>query len=125
MAGMSVPALPPSSKYIQKAHEPVDDVEREAISKRLSDAYADGRVSQDDYLGAMDVVYGARTLGDLVPVMEKLPAAATDVPAIVGTGSVPAGQVNEGRNVLAPAFMATTAAISLLVLLGILLVILL
>ena len=43
----------------------------------------------------MDVIYGAKTLGELVPVVEQLPAAALETPAIVGEGKLPAGQTGE------------------------------
>ena len=43
----------------------------------------------------MDVIYAAKTLGELVPVVEQLPAAAVNTPAIVGEGNLPAGQVCE------------------------------
>lgn len=63
-------SLPPSSKYRQRASEAVDDLERESLTTRLSDAYADGRLDQDSYMAALDVVYDARSLGELVPVVE-------------------------------------------------------
>ena len=67
----------------------------EALSKRVSDAFADGRMESDSYRHSMDVTYGAKTLGDLVPVVEQLPAAALETPAIVGEGKLPAGQTGE------------------------------
>lgn len=97
----------------------MDEVEREALAKRLSDAYADGRMEQDDYLAALDVVYGASRLGELVPVVERLPAPATEVPAIVGSGSVPAGQVSQGGRGVALGAFAVAGLLSLLLLLAI------
>lgn len=111
--------LPPSSKYLQRADLPVDEVEREALTKRLSDAYADGRMEQADYLAALDVVYGASRLGDLVPVVERLPAAATEVPAIVGTGAAPAGELVPSRGGLALGFVAIAGILSLLLVLAV------
>ena len=111
--------LPPSSKYLQRADLPVDEVEREALTKRLSDAYADGRMGQADYLAALDVVYGASRLGDLVPVVERLPAAATEVPAIVGTGAAPAGELVPSRGGLALGFVAIAGILSLLLVLAV------
>lgn len=99
-----MPSLPPSSKYLQRASDPVDDLERDSLTQRLSDAFADGRLGQDDYMAALDTVYAASTLGDLVPVVEQLPAAAAQVPAIVATGaSVPAGEVAPSRSLVGPA----------------------
>ncbi|NHB84080.1 DUF1707 domain-containing protein [Tessaracoccus sp. HDW20] len=68
---------------MQRSGDPVDDAERDSLTARLNDAFGDGRISHDEYAAAMDTVYGARTLGDLVPVIEKLPAAAANIPAIV------------------------------------------
>lgn len=121
-----MPSLPPSSKYLQRASEPVDDVERESLTQRLSDAFADGRLQQDDYMAALDTVYGAATLGDLVPVVEQLPAAAADVPAIVQVGaSVPAGEVAPSRNLVGPAVMVVGGFLVSVIILAVLLVLIL
>lgn len=93
--------LPPSSKYLQRSADPVDETERESLTRRLNEAFADGRLTHDEYARDMDTVYAARNLGDLVPVIERLPAAVENTPAIVGQGTLPAGQVTEARN-LAP-----------------------
>lgn len=116
-----MPKLPPSSKYLQQADAAVDDVEREALTKQLSDAYADGRISQDEYMAAMDTLYGANSLGELVPVVEHLPAKVDDVPkGVQYQSSVPAGEVNPTRNIAVPALIVTGTLIALLVILGIL-----
>ena len=52
--------LPPSSRYLQRAAEPVGETEREALSKRVSDAFADGRMESDSYRQSMDVIYTRR-----------------------------------------------------------------
>lgn len=75
----------------------------------------------------MDVIYAAKTLGELVPVVEQLPAAAVNTPAIVGEGKLPAGQTGEIR---APArvgwvaFGAIAGAATLLAIVAILLLLL-
>ena len=102
MGGM---ALPPSSKYLQRSADAVDDAERESLTQRLNAAFADGRITHDQYAEAMDVVYAARSLDDLVPVIEQLPAAADNTPAIVQQGNLPAGEVTQSRN-LAPMGLA-------------------
>lgn len=119
MVGM--PQLPPSSKYLQQADEPIDEIERESLSKKLSDAYADGNMEQHEYMASLDVVYKAETLGELVPVVEHLPATADPVPKGVEVrSSVPAGEVNRSRNVVAPALIVTGTVLTLLVILGVL-----
>lgn len=117
-------ALPPSSKYLQRSADPVDDVERDSLTQRLNAAFADGRIDHDNYAAAMDTVYGAKTLGDLVPVVEQLPAAATNTPAIVAQGNLPAGQVTQSRD-LAPFVVAVgVVGIALLVVLAVLVAVL-
>lgn len=117
--GMSM--LPPSSKYLQRSNEPVDETERDSLTKRLSDAFTDGRLGQDEYMAALDVVYSAGTLGDLVPVIEKLPAAAASVPAIVESGNVPAGELAPSKNLLVPAMAVVGGVLVTLVVIAVLL----
>ena len=113
-------SLPPSSRYLQQADSAVEDTERDALSKRLSDAYTDGRLGQDEYMASLDVVYRAATLGELVPVIEQLPAASSDVPAMVESSRTPAGTVSTPRNVLLPAIVVTGAVLVLLVTIAVL-----
>lgn len=118
---VDMPQLPPSSKYLQQADEPIDEIERESLSKKLSDAYADGSMEQHEYMASLDVVYKAETLGELVPVVEHLPATADPVPKGVEVRSnVPPGEVNQTRNVVAPALIVTGTVLALLVILGVL-----
>ena len=85
--------LPSSSRYLQRADEAVEEIEREALAQRVSDAYADGRLEVESYRQSMDVIYGASTLGG-VGACDKsnsqLPPSTT--PEIVGKGTLPAGQ---------------------------------
>lgn len=112
--------LPPSSRYLQNADQPVEDDEREGLAKTLSDAFSEGRLEQDAYLEGLDVVYAARHLGDLVPVVEKLPAPSADVPAIIEEGTVPAGEVNQpGKTMAYPMLMAGIGGVALLLILAI------
>jgi len=112
-------SLPPSSKYLQQASAAVDDAEREVLTKRISDAFADGRMGQDDYMAALDVIYAAQQLGELVPVIERLPAVAVEVPNLVQTSGAPAGQVSPSRNVLVPALLVTGGILALLMILAV------
>ncbi|MFV0429482.1 MAG: DUF1707 domain-containing protein [Arachnia sp.] len=109
--------LPPSSRYLQQSDAAVEEMERESLSNRLADAYADGRIEQDEYMSSLDTLYSAQRLGDLVPVVRRLPAPAISVPDAVGQGALPAGQTNGSRNVLLPAIGATAGLLLLLALL--------
>ena len=105
--------LPPSSRYLQRADEAVEEIEREALAQRVSDAYADGRLEVESYRQSMDVIYGASTLGELVPVIKQLPAAAVNTPEIVGKGTLPAGQTG------APAVGIVAGIVVLLILVAV------
>ena len=119
-------SLPPSSKYVQRASEPVTAEEREALNARLTEAFADGRISQDHYREMLDRLFGATKLGDLAPLVAELPAAPAAVPDIVRTGgALPAGQTNEGRSVVRPAMLAVGAGVGLLTVLLLVLAVLL
>lgn len=116
-----MPELPPSHKYLQQPDQPVDEIERESLSKRLSDAYAEGSMEQHEYMTSLDLVYKAGSLGELVPVVEHLPATADPVPKGVEVhSSVPAGEVSQSRNVVVPALIVTGTVLALLVILGVL-----
>lgn len=113
---MGAMALSPSSKYLQRAADPVDDVERESLTATLNAAFADGRLPHDAYTAAMDVVYAARTLGELVPVVEQLPAAPVAVPAIIEPSRGPvAGSVNQARSLVSAGLVAGAAAVVLVI----------
>lgn len=114
--------LPPSSKYVQRPHDPVDETERESITARLNSAFSDGRISHDEYAASMETLYQATVLADLVPVVERLPAPAADVPAIVTHSSgLPAGRLSEGRSVQPMALVVAAVGIVLVAILVILL----
>ncbi len=115
-------SLPPSSRYLQQPTAAVGDSEREALAKRLSDAFANGRLDQEDYMSSLDVVYGAQQIGELVPVIERLPAAAVETPNMVETSTLPAGEVSRPRNALLPALLVTSGVLVLLVILAIVVV---
>lgn len=66
------------------------DADRERVAEFLRDAYAEGRLSPDEYQARLEENFAAQTYGDLVPVLRDLP---------VPPGAVPV-----------PAFMAPPAA---------------
>lgn len=85
--------LPPSSKYIARRDEAVSDAERDSLTERLADEFENGRISHDDYSRALDALYDAKTLGELVPVVEVVPDASAGVPAIVGKSTGKPGEL--------------------------------
>lgn len=87
--------LPRSSKYRSSPDEQVSAQEREQLTKRLNDAFADGKLTQDDYSSRLDALYAAQRLGDLVPVVESLPAVQSYTePAMVQQAGGQPGEVS-------------------------------
>lgn len=87
--------LPRSSKYRSSPEEQVSAQEREQLTQRLNDAFADGKLTQDDYSDRLDRLYAAQRLGDLVPVVESLPVVqAYAEPAMVQQSGGQPGEVS-------------------------------
>ncbi|MGJ3507911.1 DUF1707 SHOCT-like domain-containing protein [Enemella sp. A6] len=118
--------LPISSKYRSTPHEPVDDNERNQLTARLADAFAEGKLDDVDYRNRLDRLYAANTLGELVPVVEGLPPVQTyQDPAIVEQGSTAPGELAPSRDASRFALAVGGGIAVSIVLLVILLVILL
>lgn len=119
--------LPISSKYRSTPNVPVDDRERDSVVARVNAAFESGAVDDWTYRQLLDTAFSATTLGQLAPVVEKLPPAATyAVPAIVEEGSGRPGELTSarapsGRTVLALVGTIAAAIVVLVVLLAILL----
>jgi hypothetical protein len=91
--------LPISSPYRSTPHAPVSEAERNQLSTRLNAAFEAGQVDSDDYRARLDRLFAARTLGELVPVVEGLPPLQTYAdPAIVATGGGRPGELAPARN---------------------------
>jgi hypothetical protein len=50
------------------------DADRERVAEQLRDALAEGRLDMDEFQERLDVVYRAKTYGELEPVTRDLPA---------------------------------------------------
>ncbi|WP_150244950.1 DUF1707 SHOCT-like domain-containing protein [Nocardiopsis quinghaiensis] len=50
------------------------DADRDSVAHRLREALAEGRLDPDEHSERLDSVYRAKTLGELVPITEDLPA---------------------------------------------------
>lgn len=57
------------------------DRDRAVIETVLADAFAEGRLTRDEYDERTDAAFSSRTLGDLVPLVVDLPVAAGQQPA--------------------------------------------
>ena len=103
--------LPISSPYRSTPDAPVTDAERDRLSARLNAAYTAGTLDQDDYRARLDLLFAAKRLGELVPVVDGLPPLPTHLsvssPAIVANSSGEPGELSESR----PPGMLTAAVV--------------
>jgi Domain of unknown function (DUF1707) len=52
------------------------DADRDSAASVLNEALAEGRLTPEEHSERLDSIYAAKTQGDLVPVLEDLPAVA-------------------------------------------------
>lgn len=52
------------------------DADRDAVAHRLQEAFAEGRLDPDEHSERLDAVYRAKTIGELAPLTQDLPAVA-------------------------------------------------
>jgi hypothetical protein len=90
--------LPISSPYRSRPDAPVTDAERDRLNARLNAAYTAGGLEQDDYRARLDLLFAAKRLGELVPVVEGLPPLPThSSPAIVTSSGGQPGELAESH----------------------------
>ena len=91
--------LPISSPYRSTPDAPVTDVERDQLSSRLNAAFTDGKLEQDDYEFRLDQLFAATRMGQLLPVVEGLPAMPTHAnPEIVASVGGQPGELEDTRS---------------------------
>jgi hypothetical protein len=92
----------------------VSDADRGRFADVLGDAFAEGRLTRDEYDERLTTAMAARTVADLVPVLDGLPpAAAAAALAPLAGGLVPApapGVVADVRGWGAPAGAAAASS---------------
>jgi hypothetical protein len=96
---VSVPDVPPSGDVEgplgAAARLLVSDADRGRFADVIGDAFAEGRLTRDEYEERLSATMAARTVADLVPVLEGLPpamAAAALAPLVGGPSTLPAPQ---------------------------------
>lgn len=65
------------------------DDDREKMASRLRDAHTDGRLSVEEFQTRLDGVYGARTYGELEPLVRDIPIMRAPAPAPADAPAVP------------------------------------
>lgn len=92
--------LPIGSRSPRDPQRPVADAQRDDLTQRLNTAYERGDLSLEDYQGLLAQLFEAHTTGDLVPVVQALPAQyrvpSAPQGAEVDTNLAP-GEVNQSR----------------------------
>lgn len=85
------------------------DADRDRIAEILREALAEGRLDPEEHAERIDVVYRAKTLGELEPVVRDLPAAGTASRPQSAPGAAPsgAGATGPDQNLVA-VFSAST-----------------
>lgn len=117
--------MPISSKYRSTPALPVSDAEREDLSGRLNEAFSQGTIGPEDYQGMLDTVFGAQTLGELVPVVEHLPVKQTyNSPAIVAQSGPAPGELTTPTPPGKASFVAAGVVAGIIVLIGLILAVL-
>ena len=76
---------PVEAEYSHDASSEVTSADRDDLSNRLNDAFAGGALSMEDYQTRLNALFGATKRGELVPVIQGLPAQyRSNDPAVGG-----------------------------------------
>ncbi|TQL63250.1 uncharacterized protein DUF1707 [Propioniferax innocua] len=90
-------SLPISSKYHSRPNDPVPESERQQLSEQLNAAFTRGDLSQEEFDGHLNTIFGAQRLGDLVPAVEALgkPQTYSEPSIVQQDGRLAPGEVSE------------------------------
>jgi len=118
--------LPVETEYAHDASSEVTSADRDDLSNRLNDAFAGGALTMEDYQTRLNALFQATTRGQLVPVMQGLPAQyRTDDPAVGGDQPGQPGQlapIGPAPRKLVQAVIAAVVVVALLVLVAVLMI---
>ena len=90
------------------------DQDRDGTISRLREAFAEGRLTQDEFDGRMGQAAVARTMGDLAALTVDLPPAQATTPVPVTPATAEVAEVDEERDKLRKGW-AAWAGVSLMV----------
>ncbi|WP_017590789.1 DUF1707 SHOCT-like domain-containing protein [Nocardiopsis ganjiahuensis] len=62
---------------MQPEHIRASDADRDQVAERLREAVAEGRLSPVEHEERLDVLYKAKTIGELAPIISDLPGSTT------------------------------------------------
>ncbi|OCC08030.1 DUF1707 domain-containing protein [Streptomyces sp. PTY087I2] len=70
------PAVPPPAEVLNGDDIRASDADRDRIADILREAMAEGRLTADEHAERVDLVYRAKTVGELQPLVRDLPASS-------------------------------------------------
>ncbi|RPK92174.1 MULTISPECIES: DUF1707 domain-containing protein [Streptomyces] len=70
------PAVPPPAEVLDADGIRASDADRDRIADVLREAMAEGRLTADEHAERIDLVYRAKTVGELQPLVRDLPASS-------------------------------------------------
>ncbi|MFD4175349.1 MULTISPECIES: DUF1707 SHOCT-like domain-containing protein [Streptomyces] len=70
------PAVPPPAEVLDGDDIRASDADRDRIADILREAMAEGRLTADEHAERIDLVYRAKTVGELQPMVRDLPASS-------------------------------------------------
>lgn len=76
---------------MQPEHIRASDADRDKVAERLREALAEGRLTPVEHEERLDTLYRAKTMGELAPIVEDLPAPGHDYAARERSSQSPSG----------------------------------
>ncbi|MGW4029896.1 DUF1707 SHOCT-like domain-containing protein [Streptomyces sp. NPDC004838] len=97
------PAVPAERDTVSRPSDAIraSDADRDRIADILRDALAEGRLDAEEHSERIDAVYRAKTLGELQPIVQDLPAASAKSAEPDSYAYGPEAQAGPAENVVA------------------------
>ena len=76
---------------MQPEHIRASDADRDKVAERLREALAEGRLTPVEHEERLDTLYRAKTMGELAPIVEDLPAPGHDYASMERSSQTPDG----------------------------------
>jgi len=117
---------PVEAEYAHDASSEVTTADRDDLSNRLNDAFAGGALTMEDYQTRLNALFQATKRGELVPVIQGLPAQyRSNEPAVGGDQAGKPGElapIGPAPRTLVRAILAAVLVVAILVLVAALLI---
>ncbi|MCL2653660.1 MAG: DUF1707 domain-containing protein [Propionibacteriaceae bacterium] len=117
---------PVEAEYAHDASSEVTTADRDDLSNRLNDAFAGGALTMEDYQARLNALFQASKRGELVPVVQGLPAQyRSKEPAVGGDQAGKPGELaplGPAPRTLVLAGVGGAVALVVLVLIAVLLI---